>query len=361
MTLLNINKIRIGGITYTREYFSEGRKNVSAAESSFRRQLYLFLKDWFSDSPALLLHTSGSTGTPKEIIARKEQMLQSAKITCDFFELKKNHKVLLCLPLDYIAGKMMVVRALYAGLDIYPVEPDGHPLAHTDIPFDFAAMVPLQVYNSLQVEEERRRLSHIKHLIIGGGGIDEMLEKDLQAFPNAIYSTYGMTETLSHIALRRINGTEAGPYYTPLPGVGLALSGDNTLIVYAPLVADETFITNDIAELRPDGSFRITGRKDNIINTGGIKVHIEEVERVLRPYISGNFAITSVPHPKLGEAIVLLVEQTVDAAAVMNMMEQSLPRYHHPLHIRTVTAIPLTGNGKTDRTAAKKLANQINL
>lgn len=356
-----MNEIGIEGIVYTPADFTGKRESGFAGSSPFHRQLYLFLEEWFSASPTLHLHTSGSTGTPKEIIVRKEQMLQSAKITCDFFDLKKNDKVLLCLPLDYIAGKMIVVRALYAGLDIYPIEPSGHPLARTGIPFDFAAMVPLQVYNSLQSKKEKQRLSQIKHLIIGGGAIDEPLEEELKAFPNAIYSTYGMTETLSHIALRRINGTGASRYYTPLPSVRLTLSGDNRLTVDAPLVTDEAFITNDIAELRPDGSFRIIGRKDNVINSGGIKVLTEEVERILRPHITGNFAITSIPHPKLGEAIVLLIEQTVDPASVRRAIEQLLPRYQQPLHIHTVTAIPQTGNGKTDRAATKQLAEKINL
>ncbi|MDR2815478.1 MAG: AMP-binding protein [Proteiniphilum sp.] len=346
-----MNEIRIEGKIY----------DPSGFISPFHRQLNLFLEEWFSQSPTLRLRTSGSTGTPKEITVRKEQMLQSAKITCGFFGLKKNDKALLCLPLEYIAGKMMVVRALYAGLDLYPVEPDGHPLARTDVPFDFAAMAPLQVYNSLQVKEEKRRLSRIGRLIIGGGAIDETLEKELKEFPNAVYSTYGMTETLSHIALRRISGAGAGRYYTPFPSVSLTLSEDGRLIADAPLVADKPLVTNDIAELLPDGTFRIIGRIDNVINSGGIKVQIEEVEQVLRPHIAGNFAITSIPHPKLGEAIVLLTEQPIDPVALENAIKRLLPRHQQPMLIHTAGAIPQTGNGKTDRAATKQLAGKINL
>ncbi|SFL04522.1 AMP-binding protein [Proteiniphilum acetatigenes] len=356
-----MSQISIEGIIYTPADFTGDRESDFAGISSFHHQLYLFLKEWFSDSPTLRLHTSGSTGIPKEIIVRKAQMLQSAKSTCDFFTLKEEDKALLCLPLDYIAGKMMVVRALYAGLDIYPVVPDGYPLAHTDIPFDFAAMVPLQVYNSLQTEEEKQRLSRIKHLIIGGGAIDQILERKLKMFPNAIYSTYGMTETLSHIALRRISGIEASSYYTPLPSVRLALSEDNRLIVDAPLVADEPFTTNDIAELRPDSSFRIIGRIDNVINSGGIKIQIEEIEQVLQPHITGNFAITSIPHPKLGEAIILILEQSDDPVYVEKTIRQLLPRHQQPMLIHIAEAIPQTGNGKIDRLAMKQLAKKINL
>ena len=361
LALNNMFQIIIEGTIYTPADFTEKRESDFAQKSPFHRQLFLFLKEWFSGSSTLSLHTSGSTGKPKKITVRKEQMLQSAKSTCDFFKLKKGDKVLLCLPLDYIAGKMMVVRTLYAGLDIYPVEPAGHPLAETAIPFDFAAMVPLQVYNSLRSEEERQRLSRIKHLIIGGGAIDETLEKELISFPNAIFSTYGMTETLSHVALRRISGAEASHYYTPLPSVVVALSEDNNLIVNAPLVADEPCITNDIAELRQDGSFRIIGRTDNVINSGGIKVQIEELEQVLHPHINGNFVITSIPHPKLGEAIVLLLDQTSDPVSAEEAVRQLLPRHQQPLLIHTVTTIPHTGNGKTDRAATKQLAKKINL
>lgn len=357
----NMSQISIEGTIYTPADFAGEKESGFAGKSSFHRQLYLFLKEWFSPSSTLRLHTSGSTGTPREIIVRKEQMLQSAKSTCDFFELRKGYKALLCLPLEYIAGKMMVVRALYAGLDIYPVKPDGHPLTGTDIGFDFAAMVPLQVYNSLQSTEEKERLSQIKRLIIGGGAIDETLETILKEFPNAIYSTYGMTETLSHIALRRINGIEANDYYIPLPSVALTLSEDNRLIIDAPPITDTPLLTNDIAELRPNGSFRIIGRIDNVMNTGGIKVQIEEVEQVLHPHITGNFAITSIPHPTLGEAIVLLIEKTDDPASLEKMIKQLLPRHRQPRLIHIVETIPQTGNGKTDRAATKQLAKKINL
>jgi L-alanine-DL-glutamate epimerase-like enolase superfamily enzyme len=327
--------------------------------SPFHRQLYLFLNEWHSQSPTLRLRTSGSTGTPKEITVRKEQLLHSAKITCDFFGLKRNGRALLCLSPEYIAGKMMIVRALYAGLELYPVAPDGHPLARTDIPFDFAAMVPLQVYNSLRVEEERKRLSRIKYLIIGGGAIDEALERELQAFPNAIYSTYGMTETLSHIALRRISGAGGCARYTPLPSVRLSLTEEGRLRVDAPLVCDRPFVTNDLAELLPDGTFRIIGRTDNVINCGGVKVQAEEVERALRSCITGNFAVTSVPDPRLGEAIVLLIERPADPASVEKAVGQLLPRRWRPLFICAVDVIPQTGNGKTDRAATKRLAEKI--
>ncbi len=273
-----------------------------------REDLEAFLAEWHDPSPFLEVRTSGSTGTPKRIRVRKERMLNSARLTCDYLGLGRGDKALLCMPLRYIAGKMMVVRSLCAGLDLVAREPSGHPLAGWEgRPPRFAAMIPLQVYDTLRVPEERRLLERIGILIIGGGAIDEALERELRPMPNAIYSTYGMTETLSHVALRRLNGPEASPYYRPLPSVTLSLSAENTLVIDAPLVCDGPLVTNDIARLLPDGSFAIIGRKDNVINSGGVKIQIEEVEERLRPHLAGDFAVTSVPDGKFGEAVTLLL------------------------------------------------------
>ncbi len=235
-------------------------------------------------------------------------------------------------------------------------------MADVDTPLRFAAMIPLQVYNTLQVPEERERLCRTDILIIGGGAIDHELEARIQELPIHVYSTYGMTETLSHIALRRLNGPDASPYYTPFPSVKLSLSADDTLVIDAPLVADETLVTNDVAELLPDGRFRILGRKDNIINSGGIKIQTESVEEALRPVISANFAITSVPDPKFGEAMVLLIVPTIGNELFRSLEEkifEILPKYQRPKHILRVEAIPLTGSGKIDRAACRKLAKQL--
>lgn len=341
---------------------TSSHSQLSAISSQPEKDLKAFLSDWESASPYLEVQTSGSTGTPKRITVRKEQMINSAHLTCDYLGLRQGDKALLCMPLRYIAGKMMVVRSLVAGLDLIVREPSGHPMADVDTPLRFAAMIPLQVYNTLQVPEERERLCRTDILIIGGGAIDHELEARIQELPIHVYSTYGMTETLSHIALRRLNGPDASPYYTPFPSVKLSLSADDTLVIDAPLVADETLVTNDVAELLPDGRFRILGRKDNIINSGGIKIQTESVEEALRLVISANFAITSVPDPKFGEAMVLLIVPTIGNEPFRSLEEkifEILPKYQRPKHILRVEAIPLTGSGKIDRAACRKLAKQL--
>ena len=191
-----------------------------------------FIAEWHNDSDRVLVHTSGSTGEPKALWVEKRRMEASARTTCAFLGLKPGDTALLCLPLDYIAGKMMVVRALTCGLRLINVKPSSHPLkslhpsqsTRHPSPITFAAMVPLQVYNSLQAPEERDCLMKIENLIIGGGAIDDRLAKELKTFPNAVWSTYGMTETLSHIALRRLSGPDASLWYTPFEGVHISLT-----------------------------------------------------------------------------------------------------------------------------------------
>jgi O-succinylbenzoic acid--CoA ligase len=316
-----------------------------------------FLAEWHNASPTLLVHTSGSTGAPKPLRVEKRRMEASARITCSFLGLHAGDTALLCLPLDYIAGKMMVVRSLVCGLRLVSVEPTGHPLADSlvgaDAPPCFAAMVPMQVWNSLQVAAERERLMQIRHLIIGGGAIDDGLAAALAAFPNHVWSTYGMTETLSHIALRRLSGPDASEWYTPFEGVGLSLTEDGCLVIDAPAVHDGLLVTNDIAEMNAGGGFRILGRRDNVICSGGLKIQAEQVERLLRPHLRVPYIITKRSDAKFGEAVVLLTEG--DTKAAQAVCQRVLPPYWQPRHYLHVDQIPLTATGKPARKEAERL------
>ena len=313
-----------------------------------------FLLEWRSDSPYVEVKTSGSTGEPKRMMVEKRRMMNSASITCDFLGLKPGDTALLCMSLDYIAGKMMVVRSIERNLKLITVEPSGHPLTE-DSKYDLVAMVPMQVYNSLQVPEEKERLMQIKHLIIGGGAIDESMEEKLRDFPNAVWSTYGMTETLSHIALRRLNGKEASEWYEPFPSVKVRLNEEGCLVIDAPEVCEETLVTNDIAEIEASGRrFRILGRKDNVICSGGIKIQTEEVERTLKPYLDAPYMISKRPDPKFGEIVVLLTEG--DISDPREACERILPKYQQPKDYLRVDRIPLTETGKPARKEAEKLA-----
>ena len=313
-----------------------------------------FIAEWHSDSAYVRVQTSGSTGAPKPMLVEKRRMQNSARITCDFLGLKAGDTALLCMSLDYIAGKMMVVRSLERRLRLLAVEPSGHPLMALADRIDFAAMVPLQVWNTLQVPEERARLEAIKHLIIGGGAIDEAMAVELRAFPNAVWSTYGMTETLSHIALRRLNGPEASEWYTPFPSVSVSLTDEGCLVIDAPEVCAQRLVTYDIAELSADGRFRILGRKDNVICSGGIKIQAEEVERQLQPHLHEPFLISKRRDAKFGEIVVLLTEGAVDEAR--QICERILTQYHRPRAYVHIDHIPLTETGKPARRVAQQLA-----
>ena len=322
-----------------------------------------FLREWNNDSNKMLVHTSGSTGKPKPMWVEKQKMLNSARITCDFLGLKPGDSFLLCMPLDYIAGKMVVVRTIERHMKLISVKPSGHPLAN-DVKPTAAAMVPLQVYNSLQVPEERERLMQIKHLIIGGGAIDDKMAKELKPFPNYVWSTYAMTETLSHIALRRLNGKEASEWYTPFDSVKVSRADDGCLVIDAPLVHDGILKTNDIVEMRDidiDGKtvrqFRIRGRKDNVIDSGGIKIQIEDVESALKPFLKAPYAITKAKDEKFGEIVVLVTEST-DMAEIQELCVNALPKYWQPRRYIHVDKIPMTETGKSARRQIELLASK---
>ena len=291
------------------------------------------------------------------MLVEKRRMEASAHITCRFLGLHEGETALLCLPLDYIAGKMMVVRAQTCQLHLISITPDGHPMA-TDYGFvDFAAMVPLQVWNSLQDPLQASRIRAIRHLIIGGGAVDANLAAALADFPNAVWSTYGMTETLSHIALRRLNGPERSDWYSPLEGVSVSVNADGCLVINAPAVHDGLLVTNDLAEI--DGNrFRILGRKDNVICSGGIKIQIEEVEALLRPHLSMPFMITKIPDTRLGQQMVLLTEDA-DRRKIEAVCRQVLPRYWQPRQVIYTEKLPLTETGKPARAAAERLAEKL--
>ena len=341
-----------------------------------------FFSEWNNDSDRVLVHTSGSTGKPKPMMVEKKRMLNSARITCDFLGLKPGDSALLCMSLDYIAGKMVVVRSIERHLHLISVSPSGHPLKNIDLKdvngkdvngeITFAAMVPMQVYNTLQVPEERERLTHIRHLIIGGGAIDASLEKELQALPGniTIWSTYGMTETLSHIALRRINGAEASEWYQPFDSVKISQTEEGCLVIDAPLVCAETLVTNDIVEIESyiynkveKLRFRIKGRKDNVICSGGIKIQIEEVEALLKPHLEKPFMLAKKKDEKFGEIAVLLTEdedlKKVEATIRRLLSgksddsnkssESKSHKYWIPREYLHVDHLPLTETGKPKR------------
>lgn len=341
-----------------------------------------FINEWENGKPTLTVQTSGSTGTPKQLQVKKEYMRASARLTCDFLHLQPGDTALLCMSLDYIGGKMMVVRSLVRSLELIITPPCGHPLSRIDRPITFAAMVPLQVFNSLQVPEERKKLMAVRHLIIGGGAVDKRLLEALKDFPNNVWSTYGMTETLSHIALRRLNGYEASEWYTPFHGIELWKDRDNCLNIHAPMIADCVLQTHDIVEFKSEKKsekckpreFRIIGRLDNVINSGGIKIQIELLEEQLKEFIPYPLMIARRKDPKFGEMVTLLIEQPPtsvcrDSPATYRQLlygiktacQTHLSPYHVPKIYRIVNRLPVTATNKPNRALADRMMEEADM
>ena len=337
------------------------RLSSGMMEDEALRAVYAFLAEWFSPGETVEVQTSGSTGAPKRMVVEKERMMRSAIRTCGFLGLCPGDTSLLCMDLKFIGAKMMVVRALVAGLCLRVRRASSHPLADVDGRIDFTAVVPMQLYNTLGCVEEREKLSRVRHVLVGGGAVDDALQRELAALPCRVYSTYGMTETLSHIALRPLNGKEASAAYRPFEGVRLSLSPRGTLVVDAPELCASPLETNDVVRLLPDGAFVVVGRADNTVNSGGIKIQIEEEERRLRGLIDVPFALTAVADARLGEALVLLLSRgfAADDATLLRRIKAVVPRYHAPQHIVRVAEVPMAGNGKIDRKACRSLAAEV--
>lgn len=351
------------------------------SQSSKSLSLTEFMQQWNNAAPFLSVRTSGSTGTPKTISVPKASMVASARKTIAFLQLHEGDSALLCMPLDFIAGKMMVVRSIVGNLNLIAVEPSSHPLAQLQPdtpPITFAAMTPMQVWDTIQQPNEERILRQVRHLIIGGGAISTPLAQRLADFPNFVWSTYGMTETLSHIAMRRINGPEASDAYIPLSGVSLGSDSRGCLTINAPDIVPHELVTNDVVQWVPSPSkastsaphFRIVGRLDNVICSGGIKVQAEEVERILEPHISAPFMVSWFADDRLGQAVSLVVQTSApqyekpsapsthvfSEASLLELCRSLLPRYWVPKHILFVPQLPRTQTGKVRRNAFATLS-----
>lgn len=299
-----------------------------------------FMKDWFSDSDNISIRTSGSTGKPKQIVLRKEHMLNSAKTTGQFFELTQDTKALLCLPIQYIAGKMMVVRSLCLGWHLDVAIASVDPLKEVNQTYDFSAMIPMQVKNSLG------KLSGVKKLIVGGGEVDTDLLEKIQNVSTQIFATYGMTETCTHIAVRQLNHG-LWSHFKVLPGIGISQDERNCLIISAPKVAASDLITNDIIEMRGQTEFIWKGRYDNVINSGGIKLHPEEIERKLGRFVKRRFFVSGIKDNLLGEKLVLVIEG--ENYELSDQVFQSLTKYEIPKEVHFVKAFVETETQKVQR------------
>lgn len=343
------------------DFFNDLKINYLSEDKKYEEEVTFFLEEWFSTSDKVSVQTSGSTGIPKIFEIEKEKMRNSAKMTCDFLDLKENQTALLCLPTQYISGKMMVVRALERNLQLIASSPSLTPLKNVVKAVDFCAMTPLQVEHSLD------KLHLIKKIIIGGAAVSEQLKKKIYQSLEAktleddhhqttIYETYGMSETLSHIALRQIFPKEE-KVFTILEGVSISTDERDRLRIFAPKLNAEVLQTNDMVELKNEKQFRFLGRVDNIINSGGAKIVPEALEALAKKEIQNEVVFLGIPDEILGQRLIAVIEG--EPSEQLKQLVQNLvfeKKYHRPKDVIFIEEIPRTPNGKVER---KKLLNQI--
>ena len=331
-------------------------------ENEFEEKVISFLQDWFSHSETVSVQTSGSTGIPKVFEIEKKRMLNSAKMTCDFLGLKEGDTALLCLPVQYISGKMMLVRAIERKLKVIISVPSSTPEISENV--EFCAMTPLQVQNSLD------KIHFIKNLIIGGAAVSEKLKSQISRELSTInhqpstniYETYGMSETLSHIALKQISPIQE-EYFTILNDVEISVDERNCLKIFAPKLNPEILQTNDIVELMHFDSaqgdkkqFKFLERFDNVINSGGVKIFAEELENLVKKHIDKDLVFLGKPDETLGEKLVLVVEGEKDEnlkSEILNLKFEN--KFHIPKEVLFLEKFPRAENGKVLRKEILKL------
>lgn len=357
-------QLTLNGTTYTREELGTlvETKLSSTDIVEYEKSLYSFIKEWISSNDTIKVKTSGTTGEPKEISFLKSQAIASAQMTCNYFRLNKNTNALLSLSTEFIGGKMMVVRAFVSGMNLITVEPNSSPLVNLDMQIDFASMVPLQVHNCLQNIETKRKLLSIPNVIIGGAPVSPILENILVNCTNSIYSTFAMTETLSHIALKKLSGKDRQNYYETLSGVAISTDERGCLIVNAPTLNEKTIVTNDVVEIINPSHFRWLGRYDNVINSGGVKIHPEIIENKLASVILQNrFFISSLPNERLGQKVVMVIEcgKGFDVSRIATEIEKILSKYEAPKEYYRVDKFIETATGKVKKEEILKIASKL--
>ena len=313
-----------------------------------------FITRWLNFDLKISLKSSGSTGKQKKIKLLKEHMVNSAKATGSYFKLGAGTSALLCVSPKFIAGKMMLVRAMILGWDLHVVAPEKDALTQYDNDYDFAAMVPYQVLHSIDA------LNKVKKLIIGGAPISNKLETLLESASTEVFATYGMTETCSHVGIRRINGPAKSNTFSALPNVKFSTDKRGCLEINAPDILGKELVTNDVVDLKTPTSFNWVGRIDNLINSGGVKIIPEELEAKLSSFIDFPFIITSEKDAQLGERVILVLEVSEDVI-IPDYSEafSVLEKYDRPKKIYTISKFPYTKNSKIKRRAVRKLLRKF--
>lgn len=352
-----MRELTINGILYSEEELvNHCNSQLLISDFQWEHDVYSFILEWLDLNESIQAKTSGSTGEPKVISLSKERMINSAQLTGEYFKFESGQTALLCLSTNFIAGKMMIVRAFLWRLNLILVKPNGHPFEHLQLKIDFAAMVPLQVINCLK---EGVNFHLISNLLIGGGAVDSYLEKALQELPSKCFSSYGMTETVSHVAIKPLNGEKKSDFYEGVGNVTFFLDEKSCMQIDAPAILSEPVCTNDIVSLIDKKRFIWLGRYDNIINSGGLKLNPEQIEAKLKDSISDPFFIAGLADQRLGQKLVLVIEKDKQSPFyISNLLRKTkslLTKYEQARDVIFISKFKRTKNGKLQREATLSL------
>lgn len=331
-------------LRYREQYFELDAESDYGVFQHLPEDIVNIARTWHSEEQEFTLHTSGSTGKPSKIRFSRVQLTESARMTAKAFGLRQGDTALCCLSTQHVAGFMMVIRAMVLGLELIYTKPSRNPLKDIFVQskIDFAAFVPLQIQTILKESPALMALiNNMKSIIIGGGPVSPRLEVDIDQIKAPVYHTYGMTETLTHVAVRRLNGEKKEKVFRPLKGVQLSLDERGCLVIKSPAI-NNMIITNDLAVIHADNSFEIIGRIDHVINSAGYKIHAEQLEKRIFPVMDKYFPdrayfISGVMDDLLGQKAILLIEDAKAANEKMekfrNALRGILAKYEYPREI----------------------------
>ncbi|OUS00840.1 O-succinylbenzoic acid--CoA ligase [Flavobacteriales bacterium 33_180_T64] len=335
-------KFKLNNTHFSHQDLKEVAYSLVKEGVAYERSVGSFLLDWLDEKDYISVKTSGSTGLAKTIKLRKQAMVNSAIMTGDFFELKPGDKALHCLPSQYISGKMMLVRAMILGLELDLVSPSTVPNYDTKKGYDFCAMIPLQLKNSLD------KLECIKTLIVGGAAVSKTLQISLKEVKTAVFETYGMTETVSHIAVKKLNKTlETDSHFQILSDISITKDNRDCLVIEAKKFSETKIITNDIINMISNTTFDMIGRFDHMINSGGVKLFPECIEAKLQDQIKSRFFITSESDENLGQKVILVLESETNTLATS--VFDGLEKFEVPKVIYNISKFIETPTGKLQR------------
>lgn len=340
------------------QYYSEEALHILTSEklqqpklAAHEKSLFQFIAAWISNQDSIFCNTSGSTGIPQKISMEKTKMLASAALSASFFQWQKNDNFLLALSPDHIGGKMMIVRAFFSGCQLWQIAPSMDTNLFELPQIHFTALVPTQVQKLCKHSENIKWLRSIKQVIVGGAPVSPHLKQQINNFPNAIYETFGMTETISHVALKLIAQNSKDAHFRTLGNTNVATTPDGQLILNAPHLGIFDLLCNDVVKCSNPHTFEWLGRRDNVINSGGKKIYPEVVEAKIGNRWSMPFFIAAKNDELWGEKVVIVLETEKDHDNILNIIQPVLEKHEMPKEVIKIKKFEYTANGKIKRKA----------